>query len=189
MATGEVVANAVEPILQTVDTTVTSTIVDPGFLMEIGFGLLSLVIIITVHGWCMGAISKQFSLRFGRFAVRTRTWRVRGLMIVTITLLALTHFFETLIWAVPIWHFGLIPNFRDAYYFVLESYTTLGESTVTLPEVWRLGGPIIAISGLFTFSWTGSVLVYVVTETGRRHSHNGQRKSSPSKSKDHDATT
>lgn len=66
----------------------------------------------------------------------------------------------------PIWHFGLIPNFRDAYYFVLESYTTLGESTVTLPEAWRLGGPIIAISGLFTFSWTGSVLVYVVTETG-----------------------
>ena len=169
MAADDVVAKAVDPILKTVDTTVQSTIVDPGFLTEIGFGLLSLVIIITVHGWCLAGISKQFSRRFGRYTPKTRAWRVRVLMIVTIALLALTHFFETLIWAGPIWHFGLITNFRDAYYFVLESYTTLGESTVSLPEPWRLGGPIIAISGLFTFSWTGSVLVYVMTEIGRRH--------------------
>lgn len=189
MATGEVVANAVEPILKTVDTTVSSTIVDPGFLMEIGVGLMSLVIIITIHGWCLGSISKQFSLRFGKFNVRTRPWRVRGLMIVTITLLAMTHFFETLLWAAPIWHFGLIPNFRNAYYFVLESYTTLGEGNVALPDAWRLGGPIIAISGLFTFSWTGSVLVYVVTETGRRHSHNVQRRSAAAKAKDQDAAS
>jgi hypothetical protein len=172
MATGDIVTKAVDPILQTVDTTVNSTILDPGFLTEISFGLMMLVLIISVHGWCVGSVSKQFGLRFGKFTVRTRPWRVRMLMTFTIMLLALTHFFETLIWAAPIWHFGLIPNFRDAYSFVLESYTTLGEGTVKLPDAWRLGGPIIAISGLFTFSWTGSVLVYVMTETGRRHSRN-----------------
>ena len=40
---------------------------------------------------------------------------------------------------------------RDSYYFVLESYTTLGEGTVSLPDRWRLIGSIMAMSGLFTF--------------------------------------
>jgi hypothetical protein len=47
---------------------------------------------------------------------------------------------------------------------VLESYTTLGEGSVELPERWRLIGPIIAISGLFTFGWTGSLLVSIMTD-------------------------
>jgi hypothetical protein len=32
---------------------------------------------------------------------------------------------------------------RDSYYYALESYTTLGEGNVTLPDTWRLLGPII----------------------------------------------
>jgi hypothetical protein len=31
-----------------------------------------------------------------------------------------------------------------------------------LPNGWHMLAPIIAISGLFTFGWTGSVLVEVV---------------------------
>ncbi len=35
---------------------------------------------------------------------------------------------------------------------------------MTLPDTWRLLGPIIAMSGLFTFGWTGSVLVSIMTD-------------------------
>jgi hypothetical protein len=38
---------------------------------------------------------------------------------------------------------------------------------VSLPTQWRLVGPVIAISGLFTFGWTASVLVYVMNESGK----------------------
>ena len=48
------------------------------------------------------------------------------LLAVTIAALSVTHFAETLIWAVPISTTGMIPTMRDSYYFVLESYTTLG---------------------------------------------------------------
>ena len=77
------------------------------------------------------------------------------------------HLLETLLWATPIYVMGLIPGMRDSYYYVLESYTTLGEGNVRLPHQWRLVGPIIAISGLFTFGWTGSVLVNVMTDFGK----------------------
>ena len=47
---------------------------------------------------------------------------------------------------------------------MLESYTTLGEGNVSLPPDWRLIGPMIAMSGLFTFGWTCSVLVSIMTD-------------------------
>jgi hypothetical protein len=173
MATGEVVVSTVEPVLQSVGTTVETQITQPGLIGEIGLSLCLLVLVISVHGWFMASISRLFGTRFARFTIHTRQWRVTMLMAATIVLLALSHLFETFLWAAPIWLMGLIPDLRDAYFFVLEAYTTLGETTVRLPESWRLVGPMIAISGLFTFSWTGSVLVYVMTEIGRRHSKVG----------------
>ena len=51
-------------------------------------------------------------------------------------------------------------------FFAAETYTTLGEGAVRLPQSWRQLGPIIAVSGLFTFGWTSSVLVYIMTQFG-----------------------
>jgi hypothetical protein len=174
MADESVVKDTVDPILNTVGTTVVSSLKEPGLITELGFGLLVLVFFITVHGWCMGVVSKFFAVRFARFGPEVAQWRVSFLVAVTIALLASVHLIETMIWVIPIWWFGLISGFRDSFYFVLESYTTLGDAKVALPHSWRLIGPMIAISGLFTFSWTGSVMVYVVTETGRRHSRHAK---------------
>jgi hypothetical protein len=176
MATEDLVKGAVDPIIHSVDQTVAFGLVDPGPLAELAFGMVVLVIIIVVHGWSMGRISRMFARHIARMPPDAPSWRINGLMGVTISLLAVTHLAETLLWAAPITASGLIPNFRDSYYFVLETYTTLGDASIVLPDAWRLVGPMIAISGLFTFSWTGSVLVYVVSETGRRHAAEGLRK-------------
>jgi hypothetical protein len=170
MSGESVVRDTVDPVLNTVGTTVVTGLKEAELITVLGFGLLILVLIITVHGWCMGIVSKFFAVRFARFGPRTPQWRVSFLVGLTIALLASVHLLETLIWTIPIWWFGLISGFSDTFYFVLESYTTLGDANVELPQSWRLIGPMIAISGLFTFSWTGSVMVYVMTETGRRHS-------------------
>ena len=61
----------------------------------------------------------------------------------------------------------MIPSLRDSYFFVLESYTTLGGGNVVLPDQWRLVGPMIGMSGIFTFGWTGSVLVNIMNEIGK----------------------
>jgi hypothetical protein len=47
---------------------------------------------------------------------------------------------------------------------------------VRLPPSWRQLGPIIAVSGLFTFGWTSSVLVYVMTQFGMLDTHHAERK-------------
>ncbi len=96
---------------------------------------------------------------------------------------AVTHLVETLIWAVPIHRLGMIPDLRNAYYYVLESYTTLGEGAVSLPDQWQLIGPIIAMSGLFTFGWTGSVLVGIMTEYGQLDRSRARRRQKAEDSK------
>lgn len=165
----DIVKGAVDPILQTVDQTVAFGLVSPGPIEELAFGILGVVLVIIVHGWSMTRISRRFARKMALLPAAAPAWRVNLQLWVTIALLALTHVIETLLWAAPISASGLIRNFRDSYYFVLETYTTLGDASIELPAAWRLVGPLIAISGLFAFSWTGSVLVYVVGETGRRH--------------------
>jgi hypothetical protein len=137
---------------------------NPSPVLEIAIGTLGIILIIFVHGLGMRGITRRFNDAWVQVTPETAYWRVNLLLVVVVGALAVLHLVETLIWAVPIHSFGMIASLRDSYYYVLESYTTLGEGNVGLPDQWRLVGPIIAMSGLFTFGWTGSVLVNIMTE-------------------------
>ncbi len=135
--------------------------------LEILLGTLILVVVIFVHGIGIRTINRRFNKSWARVHSATPHWRINSLLAVAIGSLTALHLVETLVWAIPISVAGLIPKMRDSYYYVLESYTTLGEGDVALPDQWRLIGPMIAMSGLFTFGWTGSVLVGIMTEFGK----------------------
>ena len=139
----------------------------PKPVLEIILGTLGMIAIIFVHGAGIRIINRRFSESWIHVNETTSHWRVNVLLAFTIGSLAALHFLETLLWAIPVSVAGLIPSMRDSYYYVLQSYTTLGEGNVSLPNRWRLIGPIIAMSGLFTFGWTGSVLVSIMTEFGK----------------------
>lgn len=139
---------------------------NPTPILEIAVGTLGVILIIFVHGAGIRSISRRFNKSWVRVE-REGFWRPNLLLGLTIGSLAGLHFLETLIWAAPIFHGDLIHSMRDSYYFVLESYTTLGAGNIALPDQWRLLGPSIAMSGLFTFGWTGSVLVSIMTEFGK----------------------
>jgi Ion channel len=76
------------------------------------------------------------------------------------------HVAGTVVWALGLLSLGLIPRVYDAIYFCANAYTTLGFGNVDLDVHWRNIAPIIGISGLFTFAWTTSALVTVVTAHG-----------------------
>lgn len=143
------------------------TVQDLNPVLEVTVGTFGLILIIAVHGVGVRRIIRVFSEHWVRVTAQTAPWKVNLLFTLVIAGLAALHLLETLFWAVPIRAYGLIPNLRDCYYFVLESYTTLGDSTVSLPVDWRLIGPIIAMSGLFTFGWTCSLMVSIMSDLGR----------------------
>jgi hypothetical protein len=189
-----ILAKGVETTVAQTATDVAATLVDPNPITELTLATVVLVFIITIHGWLLGQASKFFSSEFALFSTHTARWRVSLLTGATIALLVIIHLIETLLWTIPLLQFGIMDNFRDAYYYVLEAYTTLGEGNITLPDEWRLVGPVIAISGLFTFGWTASVLVSVMNEVAKLHAErsraaakgaagtNGETKAPPPKS-------
>ncbi|PZF77202.1 two pore domain potassium channel family protein [Aestuariivirga litoralis] len=129
--------------------------------MLIGLAILSLVIL--VHGVGVRLVYRHFTRRW---SADHAPWHRNAVLSVATASLAGLHLVVTLMWAWPIWWSGLIPGLRDAYYFVLENYTTLGDNTVSLPPAWRLIGPVIAISGLFNFGWTASIFVNMMHDVG-----------------------
>jgi len=140
---------------------------NPNPLLEVAIGTVGLVAVMFFHGIGIRFINRRYSAAWVRVDANTPHWRVNLLLAAVIAAFAVVHLIETLMWAVPMHRLGIISDLRDAYYYVLESYTTLGEGAVSLPDQWRLIGPIIAMSGLFTFGWTGSVLVGIMTEYGK----------------------
>ncbi|HEY0704246.1 MAG TPA: potassium channel family protein [Candidatus Acidoferrales bacterium] len=85
----------------------------------------------------------------------------------SVFLMLVLHIFGVLVWAFALAHLGLILRANDAIYFCANAYTTLGYGAVDIDPMWRNISPIIGISGLFTFAWTTSALVGVVTGHNR----------------------
>jgi hypothetical protein len=136
-------------------------------LLELAIGTLFLIVIMFVHGIGVRYIGRRFNRAWVKVTPQTPHWRSNLLMSEVIAGFTALHLFEPYLWALFTDVTGAIPGLRDSYFFVLESYTTLGDSSVVLPNDWRLLGPMMAISGLFTFGWTGSVLVGIMSEFGK----------------------
>jgi hypothetical protein len=73
------------------------------------------------------------------------------------------HVLEIIFFAGILTKLGLMVKASDAIYFCANAYTTLGYGNVDLGPYWRNISPIIAMCGLFTFAWTTSALVDVVS--------------------------
>ena len=85
----------------------------------------------------------------------------------SVFLMLVLHLLEILIWAFALNHLGLIEHGYDAIYYTANCYTTLGMGKVDVLKDWRILSPIIGISGLFTFAWTTSALVNVISTNAR----------------------
>lgn len=124
------------------------------------FGGALLIVVVLVHGIGIRLITVQFRaacLRLSKGAHATSRFEI--LFAVVVFLLLALHLSEVVFWTAALVYSKLVTDWRAAGYFVANTYTTLGYGIPVLPTQWNMLAPIIAISGLFTFGWTGSVLV------------------------------
>ena len=130
--------------------------------VEIALGTIPLVGSLFIHGAGMFLVMRAFE-RHGVPIYRSgRAGQVFFGLMVGIALT--THLVEMLVWAATLVVLGAITTYRDAFYYVAGTYTTLGYGEGTLTREWRLLGPMIGISGLFAFGWTTGVLVNLVSQ-------------------------
>jgi hypothetical protein len=144
-----------------------SAVADLISFMDIGVGSVTLICIIAIHGFLLGRISDYFTRNYSVLKARYSLGKYDATFITTVWFMLAAHLGEAFLWSLPMYFLGMFSTLRTAFYFAAQTYTTLGMGDVALPPEWRLIGPIIAISGLFTFGWTGSVLVVLVGELGK----------------------
>ena len=130
-------------------------------------GGVMLVVIVLIHGTCMRLIIGHVLRRSKILAQHPTTWAADVLLAGAILLLLTVHLFETGVWTTVLVHSHLVSDWREAGFFAANTYTTLGYGSVILAAPWKMLAPIMAISGLFTFGWTGSVLVDIVGRVNR----------------------
>lgn len=132
-------------------------------MAAIGIGAIILVLLVLFHGFGVHRILVSFQRADVRMRLgRPHMGRAGFLFGWSVFLILSLHIAEIVLWAYALMWLGLIVRTSDAIYFCANAYTTLGYGVVDLGAYWRNISPIIAISGLFTFAWTTSVLVSIV---------------------------
>jgi hypothetical protein len=129
---------------------------------DLFLGGVVLVLIVLLHGTAMRKVQMHCIRRSKAGALHPTVWRADLMFAGAVALMLGSHLVETVIWtAVLVWG-HLANSWRGRGVFYREHVHTLGYGRVVLADGWKMLCPIIAISGLFTFGWTGSVLVDVV---------------------------
>jgi Ion channel len=130
----------------------------------LGIGSVILVLLVIFHGISLHNILVQFKRRELRLqAGRPHLWGAALLFGSAIFMMLTLHIVEIMAWAMALHRLGLIVHPADAIYFCANAYTTMGYGSVDLSNQWRNITAVIAISGLFTFAWTTSSLVTMVS--------------------------
>ncbi|MFO1310812.1 MAG: hypothetical protein U1F41_01975 [Burkholderiales bacterium] len=134
---------------------------------DVAFGGTMLLVIILIHAAGVRAVTAHVVLRTQAILARPSVWRADLLMAGSVFMLLGLHLVETIVWATALVTGGLVTSWRAAGFFAGNTYTTVGYGAFVLPPGWEMLAPIIAISGLFTFGWSGSVLVDIVARCQR----------------------
>lgn len=131
-------------------------------LPDIMFGGAVLVTVIMFHAFWIRVITSSYLKRSNALKSRASLWQADLLFTVMVMMLLALHLAEVVVWSAALIFGDIAANWSTAAYFAANCYTALGEP-FSLPRAWRMVPPIIAMSGIFTFAWTASVLVNFVS--------------------------
>lgn len=128
-------------------------------LPDVLFGSLMLMLILFFHGVCMAAISQHFEWQAQRMLAKRHYWLVEVIFYFSMVAMMVTHVAEIGIWSYSLYAAGLVNDMRSAVIFCGNTYTTVGYGQDIMPVGWKLLTTIIALSGMFAFAWTTSILL------------------------------
>jgi hypothetical protein len=154
-------APVLDPGVATTGAVVETALTEALPVPDMVFGGSMLVLVIMFHAFWIRLITSSFLKRSRGTGAHTQLWRADLLFAATVVALLSLHMAEVFIWSVALVSGNIVDGWAKASYFAANCYTALGEP-FPLPHAWRLLPPIIAISGIFTFAWTASVLVNFV---------------------------
>lgn len=124
-----------------------------GISLVFGTTLIHLACTLMVVRWVRSVTRRHASVH----ALTLRGGVLGGLVM----LMSLAAYLESVLWAGFYVFVDALPNFPEAVYFSLVTFTTLGYGDVTLGEEWRMLAALEAANGIMMFGWTTAIIVAV----------------------------
>lgn len=85
------------------------------------------------------------------------------LFVVIATWIVLLHLVEISAWALLYTWGGALRDLQTAFYFSAVTYTTTGYGDIVLPEAWRLGSGVEALTGILMCGWSTGFFFAIVS--------------------------
>lgn len=126
-----------------------------------GYSIVAFLVIVSVHVLMLhgvAAIARRRPLgsMTGASAFGEAVFVIR--VIVSLFSIQLV---TNLLWGGFIYAMGVVPAYKNALFYSLENYTSLGLTRVQVDETWRALAPMISLSGVFCLGWSTAILVSV----------------------------
>jgi len=117
---------------------------------------------VVIHGCGMNWVRSYFKRSWSPAKTQVRPRSQLVVMIGIVALIVVTHTAEVAVWALFYALRGLVPHWLSAVYFSIASYTTLGESGITLPVHWQGLGGFEAMAAMLMFGWSTAMLAAIM---------------------------
>lgn len=132
-------------------------------LRQIAFGGGVSLANIAIHAFTMTTLVMVSQFAYTKAVSRFHASMLFVLVMVpTVLVLMIVHFFEVSIWALAYLVVDAAPVGADRLDFAFVNYTTLGYDNVVAVADWRLLGPITAMNGMLLFGWSRAVIFEVL---------------------------
>ncbi|OIQ92600.1 Ion channel [mine drainage metagenome] len=134
-------------------------------ILEIVLGLSLTACTLVIHSFGMYLVMHRFELHWPVYLKEKNEFKRQFYFGHLIMIMLLTHLLEVLLLATVLFGIHVFSDFRVAFYFSGETYTTVGFGDILLPAGWRQLALFMAMSGMFSFGWSTGVLVNIVGKT------------------------
>lgn len=131
----------------------------------IGHLLIQLALVgitVLIHATSMLLVLRYFVQSVPSTGPHVSFHRLVVFLFYIVCMILTAHVVEMVVWGLTFHLLGIFPNPFTAYYFAIETYTTLGYGDVLLPDAWRLTSGWLATTGLLMFGWSTAVFATVV---------------------------
>lgn len=127
-------------------------------LPALAIGSVALLLCLATQGGTVAFVMTVFKFRIRQVMKQGRNFAAHMFFFGAILTLLMSHLFQIWIWAQLLYQTGVIPNRHTSVLLSGSTYTTVGFANDTLPLQWQLLAVIMAVTGLFAFAWSTSIM-------------------------------
>lgn len=121
-------------------------------------GITAMIACLTIQATSVVIAMESTKSKIYKLASQNRKISSHAYFYLAMLILLIGHLLQIAAWGYALYRFDVVANPHVAFTLAGSTYTTVGFTNDTLPWNWQLIMIVMAISGLFSFAWSTSIM-------------------------------